>query len=405
MDIKKKIKGFPLGPGVYIMKSARGEVLYVGKASSLRKRVSSYFVSRNLPKTEALLNNAVRIDYIECENSHQALILEAALIKEKKPKYNVVLKDGKSYPYVEATSEAFPRIHICRPRLKAGRLIFGPYTETKALKSALASIRRVFPFRSCANMPKVPCLFFHLKLCPAPCAGKISAAEYKSIIKSVCKILNGRRKELIRSLRLEMKNLAAQKNFEEAAKVRNKLLAVERLYKGRPGEHEILSLKEALNLSRLPLTIEAVDISSLGRNEAVGSLVTFKGGAADKSNYRRFLIKGVKGIDDYAMIAEVVRRRYSRLVKEKKKMPGLIIIDGGKGHLMSAYQELKALGRDIPIIGIAKRNEEIWLPFKGKPLVIPKNSPSLHLIQRARDEAHRFAHSYLLYRRRIVRKK
>lgn len=405
MDIKEKVKKFPLGPGVYIMKSARGKVLYVGKASSLRKRVSSYFVSRNFPKTEALLENVFDIDYIECDSPQQALILEAALIKENKPKYNISLRDSKSYPFVEVTDEEFPRIFMSRPRVKGGLKLFGPYTDAKTLKSALTLIRRIFPFRSCRKMPKKPCLFFHLKLCPAPCAGKVSRKDYKAVVVSICKILKGQRKELIKSLRVKMKNLASQKNFEQAAKVRDKLLALEGLYKGRPKEHEIISLKEILNLSRLPLAIEAVDISSLGPNEAVGSLVTFRDGAPDKNNYRRFLIREVKGVDDYAMAAEVVRRRYRRLIREKTKFPDLLIIDGGKGHALKAYNELKALGVSAQVIGIAKRNEEVWFPNRKEPLIIPKDSPCLHLIQRVRDEAHRFAHAYLLYRRRLTSKK
>ncbi|MFH1504692.1 MAG: excinuclease ABC subunit UvrC [Candidatus Omnitrophota bacterium] len=405
MDIKEKIKSFPLCPGVYIMKSGKGEVLYVGKASSLKKRVKSYFSSRNLPKTEALMNNVAGIDCIECDSPQQALILEAALIKEKKPKYNVVLKDSKSYPYIEITDEDFPRIFISRPKQKNKSLFFGPYTEAKTLKSALTLIRGVFPFRSCRSMPKKPCLFFHLKLCSAPCTNSISLTAYKAGVKAIREILKGRRKELIISLRERMKKLSVQNNFEEAVQVRDKILAIESLYKGGIREHEIVSLKKVLNLSRLPLIIEAVDISSLGENQAVGSIVTFKAGVADKNNYRRFLIKETSGIDDYAMIAEVVRRRYSRLIKENKKIPDLLIVDGGKGHAVRVQNELKNLGVSLTVIGIAKRNEEIWLPLKNKPLIISKDSSSLHLIQRARDEAHRFAHSYLLSRRGIVRKK
>jgi len=263
-------------------------------------------------------------------------------------------------------------------------------------------IRRIFPYRSCGAMPKTACLFYHLKLCPAPCAGNISASSYRGAIESICKMLNGQRKELVKDLKKKMKEAAGRKDFEEAARLRDKLSAVESLYEGRPRTHEIISLKEVLNLPRLPLVIEAFDISSLAGADAVGSSVYFRGGAADKSNYRRFLIKEAKQRDDYAMIVQVLRRRYSRLIKEKKKLPDLIIVDGGKGHVMAGHRELKTLGVFVPIIGIAKRNEEIWFPFKEKPLIISKDSPSLHLIQRIRDEAHRFAHKYHLYRRGLA---
>ena len=399
MDIKEKVKQLPQSCGVYIMKSKRGETLYVGKASSLRKRVSSYFSKRNFGKTDILVSQIADIDYIECDSAEQALILEAALIKEKKPKYNISLKDSKSYPYVEITTEDFPRIFISRPKKIAGKVLFGPYPKAGTLKSALVLVRKVFPYRSCRTMPKSACLFYHLRLCSAPCIGKISLTDYRVVVDDISKILKGERKKLVRSIEKKMQKLAGKKQFERAARLRDKLLAIESLYKGKPKAHEIISLKEILNLPRLPLTIEAIDISSLGKSDSVGSLVTFRDGVADKNNYRRFLIRGVLEQDDYAKIAEVVKRRYSRLIKEKRKLPDLIIIDGGKGHVMTAYRVIKSLGVEVPLIGIAKRNEEIWFANKKKPLIIAKEAPCLHLIQRVRDEAHRFAHAYQLIRR------
>jgi len=382
MDIKKKVKQLPQSCGVYIMKSKRNEVLYVGKASSLKTRVSSYFSKRISGKTDILIAQVADIDYIECESEEQALILEAALIKEKKPKYNISLKDSKSYPYVEITTESFPRIFISRPKKRAGKVLFGPYPKAGTLKSALVLIRKAFPYRTCRTMPKSACLFYHLKLCPAPCIGKISLTDYKTVVDGISKILKGERKRLVRSIDKKMQKLAAKKQFERAARLRDKLLAIESLYKGKPKAHEIISLKDILNLPSLPLVIEAIDISSLGKSDSVGSLVTFRDGAPDKNNYRRFLIRGVTKLDDYAKIAEVVKRRYSRLIKEKHKLPDLIIIDGGKGHVMTAYRVIKSLGVEIPLIGIAKRNEEVWFADKKKPLIIAKEAPCLHLIQR-----------------------
>jgi len=400
MGIKEKVKKLPLGPGVYIMKSERGKVIYVGKATSLRKRVSSYFSKAVDSKTNSLLKAVDDIDYIRCESSEQALILEAALIKEKKPKYNISLRDNKSYPYIEITKERFPRIFISRPKVKNKNLFFGPYPQAKTLESALTLIRRVFPYRSCKSLPKTACLFFHLKLCPAPCKGQISLSAYKNNIESICKILKGQRRELASELTAKMKKLAAGKKFEKAASLRDKLLAIDNLYEGKPKAHEIIALKEILSLPGLPLHIEAIDISSLGRSDCVGSVVVFKDGVPDKNSYRRFQIRTARKRDDYDMIAEVIRRRYSRLTKEKSCLPNLIIVDGGKGHLLRAHKELETLGVFIPLIGIAKKNEEVWTVSKKTPVTIARSNPGLHLIQRARDEAHRFAHAYGLIRRR-----
>ena len=401
------------------MKSKSGKAIYVGKATSLRKRVSSYFSKAVDSKTDSLLKNIDDIDYIRCESPEQALILEAALIKEKKPKYNISLRDNKSYPYIEITKEKFPRIFISRPKVNPVRsikfkgeknktsngvknknLLFGPYPQAKTLELALTLIRRVFPYCSCKRMPKQVCLFFHLKLCPAPCKGEISLSAYKNNIQSICKILKGQRRELTNELTAKMKKLAAGKKFEKAASLRDKLLAVDSLYKGKPKVHEIIALKEILSLPRLPLHIEAIDISSLGRSDCVGSVVVFRDGVPDKNSYRRFQIRTARKRDDYDMIAEVMRRRYSRLIKEKSCLPNLIIVDGGKGHLLRAYKELEVLGVFIPLIGIAKKNEEVWTVSKKTPVIISRGNPGLHLIQRARDEAHRFAHAYGLVHRK-----
>lgn len=400
MGIKEKVKKLPLKPGVYIMKSRKGKILYVGKASSLRKRVSSYFSGSLDFKTDSLIKDVDDIDYIGCNTPEQALVLEAALISEKKPRYNISLKDNKSYPYIAISKEKFPRIFISRPKTKTKNLFFGPYPQAKTLKSTLALIRRVFPYRSCKRMPKDVCLFFHLKLCPAPCLGKVSLSDYKANVQGICKILKGQRKELTKELTIKMKKLAAGKKFEKAAFLRDKLLAINSLYEGKPKIHEIIALKEILNLPQLPLAIETIDISSLGRSDCVGSVVVFRDGIPDKNNYRRFRIKTARQRDDYDMIAEVLKRRYSRLIREKNRLPDLIIIDGGKGHLWRAHEELKALGVFIPLIGIAKRNDEVWTVSKNTPISIPRNNPGLHLIQRARDEAHRFAHAYGLVRRK-----
>ncbi|MFH1772177.1 MAG: excinuclease ABC subunit UvrC [Candidatus Omnitrophota bacterium] len=399
-ELKKSARGFPDCPGIYIMKSAKGDIFYIGKANSLRKRVLSYFTQSNLPKNELLLKNVAAIDYIKCLSEAQALILEASLIKEKKPKYNISLRDDKSYPFIEVTREEFPRISIVRPKSKTKSILFGPYTKSKSVKAALDLIREVFPFRTCRRLPGQPCLYHHIGLCPGPCAGKIKVNDYRKAISSICGILQGERKKIVLSLRKEMKLLSSQKQFEQAALVRDKLNALDGLYRGRANQHELISLKELIGLKGVPLVIEAMDISSLGPKLAVGSLVVFRDGVPDKNSYRRFSIKGVKKIDDYAMIREVTARRYSRLKSEEKSMPDLIIVDGGKGHIETVRKQLAGINCNVKVIGIAKRNEELWLESKDEPLIIPGNSPSLHLIQRIRDEAHRFAHNYHLLRRK-----
>ncbi|MDD4955239.1 MAG: UvrB/UvrC motif-containing protein, partial [Candidatus Omnitrophica bacterium] len=299
---------------------------------------------------------------------------------------------------------------------------------TGLVRSVLNMIRRIFPYCSCrcfnplartAHLPltdehkkrsrtsprlgsrKTECLFAHIKLCPAPCAGKISEALYKENIENIIKVLKGEREELVELLRKKMSKLSRSNKFEEAAAVRDKIVALENLYKGKSLTHELISLKEALQLPSLPLHIEALDISSLSGTNATGSVVVFKNAVADKNSYRRYRIKEVFSTDDYAMMAEVVRRRYSRLSSEGKSLPQLVIIDGGLGHVQAAKFELDKLGLKIPVIGIAKRNEEIWFPDSRAPLIIPGDSLALHLIQRLRDEAHRFARKYHL----LLRKK
>ena len=394
MDIKERIKKLPLSSGVYIMKSQHNEVLYIGKASSLRKRVNSHFVLRKGMQTHSFLNKVAEVSFITCDTPQQALILEAALIKEKKPKHNIALRDSKSYPYIEITNEDFPRVFISRPKKNSKNFIFGPYPQTKVLKSALLLMRNIFPYRSCKNMGKTSCLFFHLNMCLGPCVGKVSVIEYRQNIKNIREILTGRRKQVIEGLKIKMRRAAKNLQFEQAKNFRDKLLAVDILYKGKPRTHEIIFLKEALKLPSFPLVIEAVDISSLGRDNSVGSVVVFNEGLPDKSSYRRFRIKKANSQDDYAMIAEVLKRRYLRMSQEKRVFPDLLIIDGGRGHLSTALKVLNSLGVSVPVISIAKENEEIWLPQCKCPLVFSRSNSSLHLIQRIRDEAHRFAGQY-----------
>jgi len=402
MDIKEVLKHIPLSSGVYLMKDARDNVIYVGKAISLRKRVQSYFrQNKDEPsKTHLLVAEINKIDWILTTSEAEALLLEASLIKKYHPKYNVELRDDKSYPSILITKEEYPRVDVVRPKagnaIPEGRL-FGPYVDSKLIREALTIIRRIFHYRACHTMPKKPCLDYHIGLCDAPCAEKISKKEYQRIVAHVRFILEGRKDELYRSLRLDMERHVKDKEFEKAAVFRDQLRAVGALYSGTRDINyykEAEQLKLVLGLARTPERIEAFDISNTMGNQAVGSMVSFLNGTPDKSNYRRFRIRDVVGVDDFKMIAEVVRRRYQRLKSEGALFPDLILIDGGKGQLSAAKQELDKLELTVPLISIAKRDEEIFVPEKRNPVILKRDALGLKLLQRVRDEAHRFAIAY-----------
>jgi len=409
MEAEKILKKTPGVCGVYIMKARSGKILYVGKAKSLKKRISSYFQRSQSQKTERLISQTSNIEFIPTRSEQEALLLETNLIKENQPKYNISYRDDKSFPWIKITSEEFPSIYICRTRKKEKGIYFGPYTNAKLLRFALKDIRRIFGFRSCRKLPKgLPCLYFRLKLCPAPCIGNISPKKYRRLIKDIILFLEGRHKELIDSYFKKMISLSKGKSFEEAAKIRDRIKALSSIFAPLDSKHltgftstgELAELKRILNLPKSPHRIEAFDISSISGFEATGSMVSFYMGTPDKQNYRRFRIKEVKGVDDYKCLGEVLRRRYKRTIEEKLPLPDLIIIDGGKGHLSRAEKILKGLNIDIPIMAIAKEREKIFLATQKKPIDL--SSESLHLIQRIRNEAHRFA---IKYHRLLRRKK
>jgi excinuclease ABC subunit C len=399
-ELKNKIRLLPLTSGVYLMKNADGKIIYVGKAVSLRKRVQSYFrkTSGVMSKTDLLVADIHDIDVIETNSEAEALILEASLVKEHMPRYNIDLRDDKSYPYIVVTKEEFPKIFVDRPRVKDPKAIYyGPYVEVALVRDALSIIRKIFHFRSCEPFPKKECLDLHIGLCEGPCIGRISKQDYAKNIRKVCLILEGKKNELYKDLKDEMEIYSREKNFEAAGRARDQLRAIGALYSGTKDINyykEAEQLQRALNLPRLPERIETFDISNIMGNQSVGSMVSFFQGKPDKNNYRRFKIREVEGIDDFKMIGEIVRRRYRRLKAEQKSFPDLIVIDGGKGQLSSACEELKKLDVDIPIISLAKQEEEVFLPNKRTSIRLPKDSLGLKLLQRTRDEAHRFALAY-----------
>ncbi len=413
MDIKEKLRDIPDQPGVYIFKDADGKVLYVGKASSLRSRVRSYFQRSkdHGPRIGALVNNVRDIGWIPTATEAEALLYESNLIKEHLPKYNVSLRDSKTYPLIKITmSEEFPRVMVARGRKSDGSLYFGPYTDAALLRAAVKAVRQIFMFRTCASLPKKACVYDDLGLCSAPCEGKVSKEEYGERIKEVILFIEGKKAELIKRLAEKMKKLSGEEKFEEAAEARNQIEALSTAVHKRsgigpagPGE-----LAVVLGLRRTPALIEAFDISNIKGEEACGSMVTFKDGRPDKSKYRMFKIREVEGQDDYAMMREVVRRRYTGSLKDKLPKPDLIVIDGGRGHLSAAAHEIRAAGlKDAAIIGIAKVFEHIYTLHKDLPVALPPSSKALQLIQRIRDESHRFAIRYhhILRRKALVGEK
>ena len=400
--LKDKIAALPLTSGVYLMKDAGGKIIYVGKAVSLRRRVQSYFRSRRQDaKTDVLVGNIADITIVPTHSEAEALILEAALIKEHLPKYNIDLKDGKSYPYIEITDEEFPLVSVVRlskfDQKVKGYRYFGPYVDAALIREALALIRKIFPFCSCRPLPKKPCLYHSIGLCPAPCIGAVSVEDYHRNIDNIILVLAGEKDTLYRNLKEEMERLSRAEEFERAAKLRDQMQAVGALYSSSPDVNyfkEAEQLERAFCLPRRPERIECIDISHTFGERSVGSLVSFHNGKPDKANYRRFRIRETPGIDDPKMIAEVVRRRYSRLKREGLPYPDLVVIDGGKGQLSSACAELDRLKIAIPVVSLAKREEEVYIPGKRSAVALSRDSLALKLLQRVRDEAHRFAISY-----------
>jgi len=422
-ELKEKISSAPNSPGVYLMRDNRGKVLYVGKAGSLKKRLSSYLpgltgesgmrfcaVSNRLDsKTLALMSKVVDIEFRLSPNESMALLLEAGLIHKFKPRYNISLRDDKSFPFIKISAEVFPAISITRKKDDPLARYIGPYTNAKILKNALKVIRRSFAYRSCRRLPGKSCVYGRINLCPAPCLGKLNPKEYNSRIEDIILILEGKADLLINRLRHLMQNKSQSRDFEAAAEARDQISTLAELSAGLSGVNrkgELEDLKNKLGLNKLPERIEGFDISNISGKQAVGSMVSFYRGNPDKNNYRRFRIKDCPGIDDYKMLAEVVRRRYSRLIKENSALPDLLLIDGGKGHLLAASRQVKELGLDLPLVSIAKKEELVYSSNNEHGLSFADDTPALNLIRRVRDEAHRFAVSYhlLLRRKELIRR-
>lgn len=430
----RKARGFPTSPGVYIMKDAQGVVLYVGKAKNLRNRAGHYFTkaAADDPRTAELVKLIADVDFLPAETEVDALLMEARLVKDIQPRFNVELKDNKSFPYLQIRiREDFPRVEFTRAPRRKGVKLYGPFTSAKTLRAALQVLQRIFQFRTCGLDIKAddnrwrwfrPCLLANIRQCTAPCNLRVSKEEYRKQIRGLQMVLEGKKSRLIRELKKEMAEASRRLLFEKAARIRDEIHALENLsLRGdvdkdvQPEVFQIepkkglAGLRKVLGLPNMPRTIEGIDIAHLGGNETVASLVSFIDGLPFKPGYRRYRIRTVEGIDDYASIREVVSRRYRDATlrgsyEEDHVFPDIVLIDGGKGQLNAALDVFRFLGKDPPcLISLAKQEEEIYRPGDAEPIRLGRHSAALRLLQYVRDEAHRFAQHYhhLLRRKKL----
>ena len=424
-DVMPKVRDLPHKPGVYLFKDRFNRVIYVGKARDLAKRVSQYFhpsrMQRSDPKTAALLEAIWDLEAHTVKSEPESLLLEGKLIKEYRPRYNVSFRDDKRFLLVRVNlNDPFPRFTLTRMKKDDGARYFGPFAHSGSLRKTLSLLRRKFHIRTCR--PEIPgendfkhCLQHIIKNCSAPCVNKITRAGYVAKVKEACDFLDGAAGEMLAEFKEEMEKAAARLDFERAAEIRNLLSDLKRTTRPtkrfarrfettiRPSD-DLVALQEALEMPGPPAVIECFDISNISTTHKVASMVCFTAGKPDRRNYRRYRIKTVEGQDDFASMAEVVRRRYSRVLTEGIRKPSLVVVDGGKGQLSSAKRELDALGlADLPVIGLAKEREEIFRPGISAPLVIDHSSGAIRLLQRIRDEAHRFANGYhqILMKQRV----
>ena len=466
-DLQKKVHEVPHKPGVYLMRDRFNRVIYVGKARDLRKRVSSYFLPSKLAqadlKTRAMLDATWDFETHTVRSDAESVLLEGKLIKEYRPRYNVSFRDDKRFLVVRVDlSEEWPRFRLARFKKDDGSRYFGPYAHAGALRQTLNFMRRKFGVltfgRGAPTERELKSATYQLPVR----LSEISAEQYRERVAQACNFLEGHSREMISTLEAEMRKAAEKMDFEKAAELRNMVEDLRNTT--RPTRRftrgslpatidplaDVRALADALRLPGVPHVMECFDISNISTTHVVASMVCFRDGVPDKNNYRRYRVRTVEGQDDFASMAEVVRRRYSRVLLEVReanpeaaeysqeetmdgvrrlekqtsnvqrptsnvqfaeqkfptpvRLPDLIIVDGGKGQLSAACRELQRLGlHDLPIIGLAKEHEEIYRPARALPLRLPMHSPALRLLQRIRDEAHRFANAYhqLLMKKRV----
>ncbi len=406
--IKDLSKDLPLSPGVYLFSNKNNEIIYIGKALKLKHRVQSYANSTTLNAAKrAMVDEVHDLNVYPCDSEIEALILESQLIKKYNPRYNVLLKDDKSYAYLAWTKEEFPRLFVTYQSYLDKHTqdlhYLGPFISSDSLRQTLRILRKIFPYRSCKNMPKNPCLYHKLGLCDAPCTQLISKIQYNEQVNHIIRFMKGQKGQVIKQLQATMLNLAENQQFERAAEVRDQIQALHNvaLHKGvikteaaKKSSH-MKDLQKRLSLDKLPKRIEGYDSSHFHGDQAVVSMVVFENGLAKKSDYRRFKIKEApEGGDDFYNLSQALTRRFQRT---DWPIPDLILIDGGKGQLTQAIEAQKKgliQYRSIPIVSLAKRLEEIYFPTNPTPLLLPQSSKALQLLQSVRDESHRFAVTY-----------
>jgi excinuclease ABC subunit C len=451
-DLQEKVRDVPHKPGVYLMRDRFNRVIYVGKARDLRKRVSSYFLPSKLAqadlKTRAMLEATWDFETHIVRSEAESVLLEGKLIKEYRPRYNISFRDDKRFLLVKVDlAEEWPRFRLTRLKKNDSARYFGPFAAAGALRQTLNLMRKKFGVLTFGRgAPTERELKSSTYQVPVRLS-EIAAEQYRERVMQACEFLEGQSREMIDMLDEEMRKAADKMDFEKAAELRNMIddvrqttRSTRRFTRGSLPSAinpigDVQALGDALQLPRLPRVMECFDISNISTTHVVASMVCFRDGVPDKNCYRRYRVRTVEGQDDFASMAEVIRRRYSRILLEAReanpdaaefsqeqavdglqriekeapnfvavRLPDLIIVDGGKGQLSSACRELQRLGlHDLPIIGLAKEHEEIYRPGRAMPMQLAGDSNALHLLQRIRDEAHRFANAYhqLLLKKRI----
>jgi excinuclease ABC subunit C len=433
----EKVKQFPAAPGVYLMKDAQGRVIYVGKAKNLRNRAGHYFTRAAAEdhRTRDMVPLIADVDFLPADSEVDALLLEARLVKDIQPRFNVELKDDKSFPYLQIRlREEFPRVEFTRQPRRRGVKLYGPFTSAKTLRGAIRVLQRLFKFRTCSLDIREdeerwrwfrPCLLANIGQCTAPCNFRVTKEEYRKQIRALRLVMEGKKDRLIREMERDMAEASAATQFEKAARLRDDIAALQNLgLRGdvsRDVQPEVFpiepkkglaGLRKVLGLEKTPRTIEGIDVAHLGGDDMVASLVSFIDGLPFKPGYRRYRIKSVRGIDDFASIREVVSRRFRNATRarrasegeDERVFPDILLIDGGKGQLNAALDALNLLGVEAPcLISLAKREEEIYRPGESEPIRLSRHSAALRLLQYVRDEAHRFAQHYhhILRRKRF----
>ncbi|MEM6997935.1 MAG: excinuclease ABC subunit UvrC [Patescibacteria group bacterium] len=431
MSLETKLKKLPKTPGVYFHRDKKGKIIYVGKAARLNNRVRQYFQNSTKRtadiKTQKLIAEIADTDWVEVDNELEALFLEAEMIKRYKPRFNILERDDKSNTYVRIDRKSTaPTVTIVRQPLDDGAEYYGPYIGAYPLRKALKYLRKIFPYSTHSQLPKRACLQYHIGLCPGPETGDYDEAEYKRNLSALVSYLKGNRVALVKDLEKEMKQLAKAQQYEKAAIVRNQLrnlksLTTHIVFGDKENldlskDHALSDLMDIFELTQAPRRIEGYDISHMSGTNTVASMVVFTNGVSDKSSYRKFKMRS-PGNDDFLHMREVLTRRLGERNQKSWGLPDLVLIDGGKGQLSSALEVARGLNVDVPMIGIAKRHEEIIVMNQGSNVSVdheqvrsmqgtvevgdeftvvrlPTNSHLVSLLRRIRDESHRFAVNY-----------